>query len=76
MSGQCCVFARHFPFRRVRGRPCTTHEDLCDYLQAQAPGSKRTTLPFGGKNVVIYHLGDYEHSVPVPVEYVCGECEL
>ena len=63
----CCVFARHFAARRVRGRRVTTHEDLCEYLQAQAPGTRRTSLPFPGKNEVVYHLGDYGLR--------CGECE-
>ena len=68
----CCVFARRFTFRRVRGRACTTHEDLCDYLQALAPGSRRAVLPFAGKNVVIYHLGGSDYAAAAEE---CGECE-
>ena len=68
----CCVFARRFTARRVRGRACTTHADLCDYLQALAPGSRRAVLPFPGKNVVIYHLGGSDY---VATADQCGECE-
>ena len=30
-----------------------------DYLQAKTEGVKRETLRFGGRNVVVYHEGDY-----------------
>ena len=56
----------------MRGRACTTHEDLCDYLQALAPGSRRAVLPFAGKNVVIYHLGGSDYAAAAEE---CGECE-
>lgn len=137
----CCVFARRFTARRVRGRACTTHEDLCDYLQAcgrmraegvvesgrrkaegagwraeagegggwevreragsgllgtrrgcayaiyrakrssnthsihaqaLAPGSRRATLPFAGKNVVIFHLGGSDYTTAAAE---CSECD-
>ena len=68
----CCVFARRFTARRVRGRACTTHADLCDYLQALAPGSRRAVLPFPGKNVVIYHLGGSDYVAGAADQ--CCEC--
>jgi hypothetical protein len=55
----CCVFSRVFPNRRYQGRPVRTHEQFCRYLQAKAPGIQRTSLSFGGRATVLYHLGDY-----------------
>jgi len=38
----------------------STHSDLCAYLVAKAPPGvcRVATLPFEGKNVVIYSLGE------------------
>ena len=56
----CCVFSRLFAFRRVGCAPVRTHEDLCRYLLAKHPAARRETLPFAGKNTVIYvtHYGE------------------
>ena len=62
----CCTYARDFPHRRrppgpgrpKGGGPVTTHAHLVEYLLAKAPGViKCETLPFEGKNVVVYSLG-------------------
>ena len=50
----CCVFAREFPRELPSGRPVTTYEQLLEYLQAKAPGIRRTHLPFVGRNVVLF----------------------
>ena len=65
----CCTYSRDFPHRRLPpgpGRPrgggaVTTHAHLVEYLLAKAaPGTtiERDELPFEGKNVVVYSLGD------------------
>ena len=65
----CCTYARDFPHRRrppgpgrpKGGGPVTTHAHLVEYLLAKAPGViKCETLPFEGKNVVVYSLGGME----------------
>ena len=65
----CCTYARDFPHRRrppgpgrpKGGGPVTTHAHLVEYLLAKAPGViKCETLPFEGKNVVVYSLGGVE----------------
>ena len=57
----CCVYSRLFPHRRHQdGQPVRTHERLCQYLQAKAPGIRRQQLSFGGQATVLYHLGDYD----------------
>lgn len=65
----CCTYARDFPHRRLPpgpgrpkgGGPVTTHAHLVEYLLAKAPGViKSETLPFEGKNVVVYSLGGVE----------------
>jgi hypothetical protein len=65
----CCTYARDFPHRRrppgpgrpKGGGPVTTHAHLVEYLLAKAPGVIQCeTLPFEGKNVVVYSLGGVE----------------
>ena len=65
----CCTYARDFPHRRLPpgpgrpkgGGPVTTHAHLVEYLLAKAPWViKSETLPFEGKNVVVYSLGGVE----------------
>jgi hypothetical protein len=65
----CCTYARDFSHRRLPpgpgrpkgGGPVTTHAHLVEYLLAKAPGViKCETLPFEGKNVVVYSLGGVE----------------
>ena len=65
----CCTYARDFPHRRrppgpgrpKGGGPVTTHAHLVEYLLAKAPGViKCETLPFEGKNVVVFSLGGVE----------------
>jgi len=71
----CCVFSRIFGARRHRGRAVRTHAQLCDYLQAQAVGTRRVTLPFDGQNTIIYHLGDYPPAdLHPPEQPLCKPC--
>jgi hypothetical protein len=54
----CCVFTHLFP-RRVTpaGAPVASYEELLDYLQALGgPSVLRATLPFEGRNTVLYRL--------------------
>ena len=64
----CCVFAREFPRQLPDGTWVTTYAQLLDYLQAKAPGIRRTHLAFVGRNVVLYHYGAH----PPPG---CVECD-
>ena len=50
----CCVFFRLFPSRRLDGRVVSTYEELLCYLQAKHPSIQRTTLPFTGKNTILW----------------------
>lgn len=53
----CCVFSRQFPHRRTEtGGTVSTYEELCDWIQTQDPEIKRATLPFHGRNTVLYRL--------------------
>jgi hypothetical protein len=53
----CCVFSRQFPWRCTpEGATVTTYEQLCDWIQAQDSGIQRATLPFHGRNVVLYRV--------------------
>ena len=52
----CCVYSAEFPKRKLKdGRRVKTYEDLCDYLQEQAPGIERVVLPgLEGRNVCLF----------------------
>ena len=53
----CCVFFRLFPHRRKRGslnEPVSTYDDLLDYLGAKENSIQRVTLPFEGKNTLLW----------------------
>ncbi|CAK9049055.1 unnamed protein product [Durusdinium trenchii] len=51
----CCVYAEDFPQRRLSsGRLVRSLAELIEYLAALADGVEVTTLPFSGKNTVIY----------------------
>jgi hypothetical protein len=53
----CCVFFRFFVNRRKPNQgPVSTHEDLVEYLMAKDPSIQKTTLPFEGKNVVLWSV--------------------
>ena len=54
----CCVFAVDFAHRRgPEGQPVNNHSAFVRYLQAKAPDRIGVaTLPFEGKNVVLYSL--------------------
>lgn len=57
----CCLFARQNPHRvHLDGGPVNTYARLLDYLQAKNPGIQRTRLPFDGRNVVLWHSGEYD----------------
>ena len=65
----CCVYSEMFPKRKdASGRRVTNYEQLVAYLVAKDPARIRVaTLPFEGKNRVVY-------SAP-PGEVSCGVCE-
>lgn len=50
----CCVFCRLYPHRRYNGNLVSTYDDLLDYLQAKDPSIQRSSLPFYGKNIVLW----------------------
>ena len=51
----CCVFSQQFPDRRLRsGDTPTSYEAFCDYLTEKSCDLSRDTIPFVGKNVVIF----------------------
>jgi hypothetical protein len=51
----CCVFPSFFPMRQLHGGGfVNTHEEFCQYLLEKDPRLQRATLPFEGKNEVIY----------------------
>ena len=54
----CCVYSTAFPSRRdAQGRKVTKYDAFVDYLLAKAPGRIGVaTLPFEGKNRVVYSL--------------------
>ncbi|GMI18328.1 hypothetical protein TrLO_g6189 [Triparma laevis f. longispina] len=56
----CCIYSRIFRDRTHNGNPVRTYEQFMDYLQAKTPGIQRHVLDFGGRNLVLYHKGDYE----------------
>ena len=55
----CCVFAVQNPHRRLQnGNAVRTYEDYMCYLQEKAPDVIRChTLPFEGRNQVLYSFG-------------------
>ncbi|GMH97499.1 hypothetical protein TrST_g9255 [Triparma strigata] len=55
----CCIYSRIFRSRTHLNIPVRTYPQFLDYLQAKTEGVKRETLRFGGRNVVVYHEGDY-----------------
>ena len=71
----CCVCAVDFPLRvDARRRPVHSHAAFVAYLQAKDPQRIRVaTLPFGGKNLVVYSLPS-NPSQPHTVG-VCTPCE-
>ncbi|KAL6768163.1 hypothetical protein ACKKBF_B38055 [Auxenochlorella protothecoides x Auxenochlorella symbiontica] len=51
----CCVYASDFPHRRLPdGRRVTSHEDFVEYLCAKHPSIGTATLPFEGKNTLVF----------------------
>ena len=62
----CCVYSASFPTRRDRrGRRVTSYRHFVDYLLEKAPGRiGLATLPFEGKNLVVYSLPPLPVSPP------------
>ena len=56
----CCVFWKRDPHRKTpTGKPVRTWEQFCEYLAAKDDQRiKMATLPFPGRNTVLYSLGD------------------
>jgi hypothetical protein len=55
----CCVFPHMFPDRYLTDRPdfpVTTYEDFLQYLLEKDDRLQRATLPFEGRNQVIYYV--------------------
>ncbi|CAB9498521.1 expressed unknown protein [Seminavis robusta] len=51
----CCVFPSFFPIRTLHnGTNVNTHEQFCEFLTQQDPSLQCATLPFQGRNVVLY----------------------
>ncbi|KFM27435.1 hypothetical protein F751_1212 [Auxenochlorella protothecoides] len=51
----CCVYASDFPHRRLPdGRRVTSHEDFVEYLCSKHPSIGTATLPFEGKNTLVF----------------------
>jgi hypothetical protein len=51
----CCVFSGFFPFRTLpNGKPVRTYEEFLVYLLSKDDRLKSHTLPFEGRNTVIY----------------------
>ena len=54
----------------------TTYEELLDYLQAKAPGCRRTHLPIVGRNVVLYWSPwEVEEGGDDETATLCAPCE-
>ena len=68
----CCVYSNFFPSRRdAHGRKVTRYDAFIDYLVAKAPGRIGVaTLPFEGKNRVVYSLRPDQACVPCDVESI------
>lgn len=53
----CCVFWKQNPNRTIRGRPVRTWEQYCQYLAAKDERIQVASLPFHGRNIVLYFTG-------------------
>ena len=52
----CCVFGDLFPHRTFNGLPVRTYSDFIPYLMAKHPSIELESLPFMGRNQVLYRL--------------------
>lgn len=51
----CCVFPLQFPHRKnMSGGDVVSYEEFVDYLQAKHVSICRTSLPFFGRNIVLF----------------------
>ena len=51
----CCVFPSFFPMRKLdNGKMVNSYDEFLDYLLQKDPRLRRASLPFEGKNQVIY----------------------
>ena len=68
----CCVYSNFFPSRRdAHGRKVTRYDAFIDYLVAKAPGRIGVaTLPFEGKNRVVYSLRSDQACAPCDEESI------
>jgi len=62
----CCVLPSLFPFRRQKrhGDPVRSYSSFCQYLLDKAPEGeeyRQASLPFVGRNRVIYSQGGEQH---------------
>ena len=68
----CCVFKEMFPMRHLSsGKPVESYEDLIEFILQKNDDFVRFNLPFMGRNVVLFHNGNYgselgiEQTVPL-----------
>lgn len=55
----CCVFSKMFPSRRLKsGGEVRSYTDLISYLMEKHKNIRQDTLPFAGRNTVLY-CSDY-----------------
>lgn len=58
----CCVFSGFFPLRTIQDpetkarKPVRTYEEFVTYLLAKDERLQKTSLPFEGRNIVIFRL--------------------
>ncbi len=72
----CCVFSRLFPHRAAAdGSQVRTHAQLVEYLAAKHANARVATLPFPGKNTVVY-VESYEASPDSPRCEPCEDSEV
>ena len=56
----CCVFPSFFPMRQLQnGSPVVTHSQFVQYLMEKDSSLKQETLPFEGRNLVLYRKVEY-----------------
>lgn len=54
----CCVCSKQFSKRMYDGKLVKNYDDLINHLLSKSPKIQKTTLPFPGKNTVLYYHGD------------------
>ena len=60
----CCVHSNKFPNRKMvdasgTSQPVRSYPQFIQYLLAKHVGIQQQHLPFHGRNIVLFHLGNY-----------------